>query len=105
MKRAIEFKHGGETVIVEVEDVTAHGDQHFGRGGALEKATQSFEEAVAGIRPIAETLLGQLAALAPESVSVEFGVKFSAQAGVILASSALEGNCKVTLGWKPAAAA
>jgi len=39
--------------------------------------------------------------LAPESVSVEFGIKFSAQAGVVLAASAVEGNCKITLSWKP----
>ncbi len=100
LKRVIEFQQGDKTLFVEVEEETARGDQLSGRGGTVEKAKQSFEEAVSGIGPIADTILRQVAALGPETVSVEFGIKFSAQAGVILASSAVEGNCKVTLGWK-----
>lgn len=103
MKRIIEFGQGHKTVFVEVEDNTRHGDELSARGSAAEKARQSFEEAVAGIGPIADMILRQLSALSPENVIVEFGVKFSAEAGVILASSALEGNCKVTIGWTPKA--
>ncbi len=101
MKRVIEFKQGEQTIFVEVEEQASPGDQLSGRISGVEKAKQSFEEAVSGIGPIAETILRKVAALGPESVSVEFGIKFSAQAGVVLASSAVEGNCKVTLGWKP----
>ena len=97
-KQLIEFKNGGSSVIVEVEPT--QGDQLSARGAAVQ-AQKSFEEAVAGIRPIAETIMQQVAALGPESVEVEFGVTFNATAGVILASSAVEGNCKVTLAWKP----
>ena len=97
-KQLIEFKNGGSSVIVEVEPI--QGDQLSARGAAVQ-AQKSFEEAVAGIRPIAETIMQQVAALGPESVEVEFGVTFNATAGVILASSAGEGNCKVTLAWKP----
>ena len=101
MKRVIEFRQGDKTLFVEVEEEVARGDQLSGRGGTIERAKQSFEEAVAGIGPIADMILRQVTALGPEAVSVEFGIKFNAQAGVILASSAVEGNCKVTLNWKP----
>jgi hypothetical protein len=101
MKRDIEFKHGSGVIFVEVEDSMTSGDQLASGAGVITKAKQTFEEAAAGIRPIAETILGQVSALAPDSVRVEFGVKFSAQAGVVLAASALEGNCKITLSWKP----
>jgi Trypsin-co-occurring domain 1 len=101
MKRLIEFRQDDETVFVEVEEDISRADQLSGRGGAVERAKQSFEEAVSGIDPIANMILRKMAALGPESVSIEFGIKFNAQAGVILASSAIEGNCKVTLGWKP----
>src|SRR5271165_5608897 len=84
MKRDIEFKHGSGVIVVEVEETTARGDQLGSVGGTLAKTKQSFEEAVAGIRPIAETIMAQVSALGPESVSVEFGIKFSAQAGVVL---------------------
>ena len=101
MKRIIEFRQGDRTLFVEVEEEGTHGDKLSGRGDTIERAKQSFEEAVADIGPIAETILRQVTALAPEAVSVEFGVKFNAEAGVILASTAVEGNCKVTLNWKP----
>jgi hypothetical protein len=100
MKRDIEFTHDSGVIVVEVEDVVPRGDQLGSVGDTIVKAKQSFEEAAAGIRPIAETILGQVSALAPESVSVEFGIKFSAHAGVVLAASAVEGNCKITLTWK-----
>lgn len=98
-KQLIEFKHGDTTIYVEAEPTK--GDQLSSRG--FVQAKKSFEEAVAGIRPIAETIMQQVASLGPESVEVEFGVTFNATAGVILASSSVEGNCKVTLAWKPKA--
>jgi hypothetical protein len=102
MKKLVEFKQDGATVFVEVESVTPGGDQLSAGGpGVIEKAKTTFEEAVAGIKPIAEAVLRQVRALGPESVSVEFGVKLTAQAGVVLAASAVEGNIKVTVGWKP----
>jgi hypothetical protein len=104
MKRDVEFKHGDSVVIVEVEDPALRGDQLGSVSSTVAKAKQSFEEAAAGIQPIAETILRQVSALAPESVSVEFGIKFSAQVGVVLAASAVEGNCKITLSWKPKSA-
>lgn len=101
-KQLIEFKQGDSTILVEVDAESRAGDRLSSRGAA-EQARKSFEEAVAGIRPIAETIMRQVAALEPESVEVEFGITFNATAGVILASSSVEGNCKVTLSWKPKA--
>ena len=98
----IEFRQGQSTILVEVETDAGGGDRLSARG-AVEQARKTFEEAAAGIRPIAETILRQVTELGPESVEVEFGVTFNATAGVILASSAVKGNCKVTLSWKPKA--
>ena len=66
-----------------------------GRGRDVgETASQSFEEAVAGIRPIAEGSLAQTTGLvrAPRSVEVCFGIKLSGEAGVIPAFSTAEGQ-------------
>jgi Trypsin-co-occurring domain 1 len=68
MKRDIEFKHGSGVIVVEVEDPLARGDQLGSVGGTIAKAQQSFEEATAGIRPIAEAILGQVTALSPEAL-------------------------------------
>jgi hypothetical protein len=101
MKRVVEFEQGDGVILVEIDDDDTRGREALAGRGAAEKAKQTFEEAVAGIGPIAALILRQVTALAPESVSVEFGIKFSAQAGVMIASSAVESNCKITLGWKP----
>lgn len=102
MKNLVEFKQDGKTIFVEVESATPAGDQLSARGsGVIESAKVTFEEAVAGIKPIASAVLRQVSALGPECVSVEFGVKLTTQAGVVLASSAVEGNIKVTVAWKP----
>jgi hypothetical protein len=104
MKHIVDFAHNKGSILVELDDGPDHGDRLSTRTSpVIEKATKSFNEAVAGIGPIAAAILAEVTALAPENVSVEFGIKFSAQAGVIIASSALEGNCKITLGWKRAA--
>lgn len=97
MTRLVEFplRQGG-TVTVEVDD---------GSGPQLasavpDKAKESFEDAAAAIRPVAEAVLGTLEDLKPDRVTVELGVKFSASAGVIIARTAAEGHCKITLGWE-----
>lgn len=63
-RRMIEFKQGDTAILVEVEGELARGDQLSSRG-TVEKARQSFEEAVAGIGPIAATIMRQVTALGP----------------------------------------
>ena len=61
-----------------------------------------LEQAVAMVRPLAEALLGELGNLTqqPNEVAVEFGIKLNATAGIVVANTAIEGNCKVKLSWK-----
>jgi hypothetical protein len=106
MKRLVEFPlEDGSFIMVEVDGAEASG------GGAVrglhptevaEKARQTFEASMERIKPAAAALISKLRELSdqPEQVAVEFGVKLSAAAGVVLASSGLEANFKVTLTWK-----
>jgi len=101
--KLIEFTNNGGRVVVEVEDQLA-GPLPASPGTVTGKATESFEEAVAGIRPIADAVLAQLRELGPAEATVEFGIKFTAKAGVVLAAASTEGHCKISLKWtKPAA--
>jgi hypothetical protein len=83
-------------VLVEVDD---------GAGTTLtspsdaEQASTSFQSAVSKLRPISQAVMEQVKALAPKGVTIEIGVKFSAEAGVILAKTSGEGTCKVTISW------
>ncbi|WP_043345790.1 CU044_2847 family protein [Belnapia moabensis] len=99
--RLIEFPvAGGGKLLVEVDDPQV-GTRPVARSAA-EKVQESFESAVAQVRPGVEALMGELRNLSakPEQVSLEFGIKFTAGADALIAKTSLEGNVKVTLTWK-----
>ena len=105
MKRLVEFNlvATGQTVLVEVDDlVPAEGQMRVSVGGAMaEKAPKAFDAALAGIRPIASSFMRQVtnAVADADEVQVEFGIKLTAAAGIILASASGEGHCKVSMKW------
>lgn len=110
MKRLVEFPlENNTTILVEVDEPfdspdTSDGDVPRGMLASelADKAQQTFETAVSKIRPLAAAVIGQLRELrdSPEQVSVEFGIKLSAASGVVLASSAIEANFKISATWK-----
>ena len=107
MKRLVEFPlENNTTILVEVDEPFDVGDGDVPRGlGASEladKAQQTFESAISKIRPLAAAVIGKLRELqdSPEQVSVEFGIKLSAASGVVLASTAIEANFKISATWK-----
>lgn len=105
MLRLVEFplKDGG-CILVEVDDPVSDGGivPAASLGETVAKATQSFEDALKKVKVTAAGLLSELRGLAeaPEEISVEFGIKIGAEAGVILASGTVEANYKIGLKWK-----
>ncbi len=95
----------GGHVLVEVDDPLT-GNRPVSRALA-DRAKESFESAVAQVKPAVDVLMAQLRDLTrqPDDVSLEFGIKFTAEAGALIAKTALEGNIKVTLAWKSKAEA
>ncbi|HXF39853.1 MAG TPA: CU044_2847 family protein [Blastocatellia bacterium] len=105
MKRLVEFPlEGGGFVTAEVDNAEQKGGTVRGVHAAevAVKAQQTFEAAMEGVKPTAAAIIAKLRELSdrPEQIAVEFGIKLSAAAGVVLASSGLEANFKVTLTWK-----
>ena len=90
----------GGSILIEVDDPLT-GNRPVSRGLA-EKARDSFDAALAQVKPGVEVLITQLGDLAsrPDDVSLEFGIKFTAGADALIAKTSLEGNIKVTLAWK-----
>ncbi|WP_438827889.1 CU044_2847 family protein [Streptomyces tropicalis] len=100
----IEFRTADDTVVrVEAADEET-GSQLVARGpdGAV-RATRTFEHALDGVRSAAEAALRVFrdGSLRPDSVNIEFGVKFSAEAGALIARSTVEGQLVVKLSWSP----
>jgi len=102
-KTIYEFSSAHGAVRVEVEEPAGQAPVAVGRGDEVAvEARESFEEAMAGIGPIAEGILAQTTGLgtAPKEVEVSFGIKLSGKLGAILASTAAEAHIEVTLTWK-----
>jgi NTP-dependent ternary system trypsin peptidase co-occuring protein len=91
-------------VLVETNDPPTQGQTRVSVSGAVvEKANQAFDAALAGIKPIANTVVAELTKVVAgaSEISVQFGIKLSGNAGVILASSSAEGNCTISIKWVP----
>ena len=103
MKRLIEYSlKDGSSIIVEVDEPVESGVYPVGRSGEMiEKAKQNFETVLERIKPTAAAVITSLRDLSesPNEIGVEFGIKFSVESGIVLASTGAEANYKVTLKW------
>ncbi|MGH3220909.1 MAG: CU044_2847 family protein [Streptosporangiaceae bacterium] len=96
---------GGEIVLAEitgqVDDVAL-----FGRGkDVLGRLSGSLSEQLAHVRSLAGEVLGTWkdSHEPPDRVAVEFGLTFSAKAGLVVAEAAGEGHLTVTVEWSRSA--
>lgn len=93
----------GGKIVVERKGVDAQ--RGFGvaslGGGAVERADQTFKDALSSVREVSEGLLSALTSLSetPERVEVEFGIDLAIKAGVIVTSGSIDANFKVKLSW------
>ncbi|GCB46581.1 CU044_2847 family protein [Streptomyces sp. NL15-2K] len=104
-----EFKASDGTVLrVEVDgppapyDGGAYEPVRRRREGGTAAVADSLRQAVDRVRPAAQDVLNSLRAMpeAPDRVALEFGVKLSADAGVVLARASSEAHFKVLLEWE-----
>ncbi|MEV0402332.1 CU044_2847 family protein [Actinoallomurus sp. NPDC050550] len=74
-------------------------------GQVVARATRSLGEMLAGIRPVAEDFVSNFREMvdAPDEIGVEFGISLSAEADVVITSTAAEAAFSVSLKWRPAA--
>lgn len=90
----------GGSVVVEADDES--GVELASRDGSGIAAAQArFADALTDVRTAAAEALRVLRddTLSPDAVELEFGVKLTAQAGAVIAKTALEGHLKVKLTW------
>jgi hypothetical protein len=91
----------GSALQVEVSD-DAPGLERISRDhepGEVVRAGRRLEEALAHVRPSLRAVADTVRSLAPDSYEVEFGMKFNAESGVVIAKTALEGHFTVKLQW------
>lgn len=105
MKQLVEFPlEDGGMILVEVDEPESAGKRaRVARGDkTVERANQNFETAMDKVKPTANAVISKLRGLydPPQEISVEFGLKLSAEAGVVLAAAGIEANYRVTLKWQ-----
>ncbi len=102
-KNLVEYQLAdGSPVYIEVEAPAGDRVERVSRSGESlpEKAQAGFNEAIARLRPAADAILQAFQGLnRPTEIGLEFGVKFSAKAGAIIASVDSEAVFKVSLKW------
>ena len=72
------------------------------RGKTNETVKKKFEEAVNVIKTVGNSIVSKVKEIkdSPDEVSVELGIKFTVEAGVVIAKTSSEGALKLTLNWK-----
>jgi Trypsin-co-occurring domain 1 len=90
----------GGAVLVEVDEVV-DGPVVRGRGGpaALPPVSEPLEHVLAGLGPVTRALLSQLRVLtdSPDEIEVEFSVKLTAEARIVITRAGGEANFRIAL--------
>jgi hypothetical protein len=70
-------------------------------GEIVERASETFESALAQVEPAAQSLVARFRDLphGPQSITIEFGVSLHAKVGAIIAETSGDANFKVSLTW------
>jgi alkanesulfonate monooxygenase SsuD/methylene tetrahydromethanopterin reductase-like flavin-dependent oxidoreductase (luciferase family) len=101
MADLVEVPVGDTVVLMAVSELDAGVVRAARPGRVVARASQSLEDMLQGLRPVAESFVQQFAEMtrAPNEIKVEFGVTLSAQADVVIASTATEATFSVSLMW------
>ncbi|MFI6036732.1 CU044_2847 family protein [Streptomyces sp. NPDC051315] len=91
----------GQILLREVAGDGPAGVQRVSRGGAVAGAAETLQQALARVRPALGAVLDGARGLPrpPASVSVEFGITLSAEAGVVVARGPTEAHFTVSMHW------
>jgi hypothetical protein len=89
---------GGVAVVEVSEDL--YGRQRVSRkDGTVIDAGRQLEDVLATANPVIHALVTALHGFGADEREIEFGLKLTAEAGVVVAKTAVEGHFTIKLGW------
>lgn len=102
MDKILEFETEDGTILIEVEDDVSTGGLANISDSGFTRSKKKFEEALQMVNHVSNKVISQIKKIqdSPEEVCVKLGVKFSAEAGVVIAKSSTEGNLEIAITWK-----
>ncbi len=102
MKHLVAFPlEEGGSIVVEVDEPETGGTIRAGREDKIEKARETFEDALNKVLPATKTVVEKLRNMEsrPDEIEVTFGVNLSTMAGAVIASASAAANFGVTVRW------
>lgn len=102
MRVPLDDAEGAASVLVEADSGEIPGGLVLASpepGRAAATASRSLSASLEHLEPVLRTVKEKLAASAPAHFTVEFGVKFGGESGIILAKGTAEVNLKITMTW------
>jgi Trypsin-co-occurring domain 1 len=104
VKQLVEFElEDGQTILMEVDEIeSAVAPAALAPGQMAVKAQQTFEQAIANIRPMVSAIRKKFSSLTDpaDEVEIKFSVKLSGQVQAVVATIGAEANYEITLRWK-----
>ncbi|MEU3062631.1 CU044_2847 family protein [Streptomyces subrutilus] len=91
-----------DVVRVEIAETGEDGLVRVARPGqVMARASRSLGEMVTGIRPVAQSFVDGFRGMAqaPDELNLEFGLSISAEADVVISSTAAQANFRISLTW------
>jgi hypothetical protein len=91
----------GGSVLVEIDQI-ARGTGPVGRReGVIRELGGAVEQTLASVRDAADAILETFQqASSPDEIRLSLGIKLTAEAGAVIARTAVEGNVNIELTWK-----
>jgi hypothetical protein len=96
---------GGGRLLVQAPDDAVRGDLEMAAvqpGAVIARVGQSLEQALDQIKPAVLAVRDRLASMAPDEVTVEFGLMLGAETGIVIAKGSSEVHFTVKLTWQHA---
>ena len=95
--------NGRVQVVVEFPQRAGRQQVALTAEDAVKKSAEALDRSMETIRHMAARVtstMDSLGSVRPDEVTVEFGIKFDAEAGAIIAKAGIEGSLSVGLVWK-----
>ena len=102
MKHLVEFPlEEGGSIVVEIDEPEMGGTVRAGWEDKIEKARETFEDALNKVLPVTKTVVEKLKGMAskPDEIEVTFGVNLSIMACAVIASASAAANFGVAVRW------
>lgn len=95
-------EQGQEPIFLEVDPVSTTGEELASVDGVIGKAKESLERTLGPVADIIRSVVSSIrpADLGIDEVEIEFGLKFSAEAGVVISKASTEASLVVKAAWK-----